>query len=147
MGKSPYNRDNIKNKDNTTSATTTTTTTTTNIDSYDNNNPRTSKKKNIIWFDPPFSKNENVHGILHHTFPPHPQEDGGDNFIKPWGTLHFHLPLYRPSPTDQKLLIPPTGNSLPSRLTPPNFYSPHHQMFIPPSNPLNLIFLLKLFFS
>ena len=42
---------NIKNKDNTT--------TNNNINSNDNNNPRSSKhgKRNIIWFNPPFSKN------------------------------------------------------------------------------------------
>ena len=49
------NRDNIKNKDNAT----TTTNNNNNIDSNDNNSPRTSKqrKRNIIWFNPPFSKN------------------------------------------------------------------------------------------
>ena len=43
---------NIKNKDNTT-------TNNNNINSNDNNNPRSSKhgKRNIIWFNPPFSKN------------------------------------------------------------------------------------------
>ena len=49
-----------------------------------------------------------------------------------------------PSPNGQELLIPPTRKSLPSRLPPPNFYSPY-QRFISP-NPLNSIFLLKNFF-
>ena len=35
------------------------------------------------------------------------------------------------SPTGQKLLLPPTKKSLPSRLPIPNFYYPH-QIFIPP---------------
>ena len=71
------NRDNIKNKDTTVTTTTTTTTNTTttttttnnnnnnnnndndNIGSNNNNNPRTRKqrKRNIIWFNLPFSKN------------------------------------------------------------------------------------------
>ena len=61
---SNYNSINIKNKVNTTTTTTTTTTATTtnnnnNINSNDNNNPRTSKerKRNILWFNPPFSNN------------------------------------------------------------------------------------------
>ena len=75
---------------------------------------------------------------------------GWCNFMRPWGTLNFHLPLGglsqigglkfsirlwgqqrflywgdggSPSPTGQKLLIPPTRKSLPSRLLPPTFYS------------------------
>ena len=60
---SNYNSINIKNKVNTTTTTTTTTATTTNnnnnINSNDNNNPRASKerKRNILWFNPPFSNN------------------------------------------------------------------------------------------
>ena len=43
-----------KNKDSTTS-----TINNNNINSNDNNNPRTSKQRNrnIVWFNPPFSKN------------------------------------------------------------------------------------------
>ena len=49
-----------------------------------------------------------------------------------------------PSPTDQKLLIPPTRKSLPSRLPLLNFYCPHQRFIL--LNPLNSTFLLKIFF-
>ena len=77
-------------------------------------------------------------------YQPSPLSAGGVNvesqiFIKPWGSLNFHqqgFPYWgdgeSPSPTGQKLLILPTGKRLPSRLPPPNFYSPH-QRFIPPT--------------
>ena len=50
------NSDNIKNKHTTTTTTTTNNNNNNNMDSNYNNNPR-KRNRNIIWFNPPFSKN------------------------------------------------------------------------------------------
>ena len=92
---------------------------------------------------------------------PPPQEDEGYNFVGPWGTLNFYLPLGvltqmgglksftlffweggqqgflggwgSPSPTGQKFTHPsPTRNSPPVD-SPPNFYYPPPKVH-PPLN-------------
>ena len=95
-----------------------------------------------------------------------PQEDGG-NFIRPWGTLHFHLPLgglkffafffwgvesnkvfstggmggVPPTLAKNSPIPPPPGKVLPSRFDSQKVHSPHTKTIFM-SQP-NKIFILS----